>query len=83
MTARERAHGMIDALPEDSVCAVIQFMNRMARKPATPKMAAFLRLQTLRKTAPIDVSMDEWTKALDEKYGKSMLPNDPSDGEEP
>ena len=72
MTAWERAHGIIDTLPEDSVNAVIQFMSRLApskQKSSTPKMEAFLRLQELRKNSPLDISMDEREKAMEEKYG--------------
>lgn len=67
MTVWEKAHGMIDTLPEDSVHAVIKFMSRFSSaKPETaaPKMEAFLRLQKLRKTAPLEISMDELSKKL-------------------
>lgn len=72
MTAWEKVHGMIDTLPEDSVNVVIKFMSRLVpakEQSNTPKMEAFLRLQKMRKTAPLDVSMEEWGKAMDEKYG--------------
>ena len=65
MTAWEKAHGMIDALPEDSVNAVIKFMSRLAparKQSKSPKMEAFLKLQKMRKTAPLDVSVEEWGK---------------------
>ncbi len=89
MTQRERAHDLIDALPEDSVRAVVQVMLRMypfygkTAHPgeASPKMKAYGRLEALRRqSAKYDFSEEERARALEEKYGPSAWTEDAHEG---
>ena len=84
MTLQQRAYGLIDRLPDESVSALIQVMTRMLPHErggaevkehtdgeVSPKMKAYLRMRELRKeTAKYDLSEAQRAAALDEKYGR-------------
>ena len=62
MTLQQEAYGLIDRLSVDSLHVVIQFMTKMLpqeseQDDASSKMAAYLKMQELRKeTAKYDLS---------------------------
>ena len=81
MTARQKAHGLIDRMPEESVQALIPVMTKLIplwKKQQTektaeisPKMRAFLDMQEMRKTAvQYDFSITQREIAMTEKYGE-------------
>ena len=78
MTLQQEAYGLIDRLSVDSLHVVIQFMTKMLPQEseqdvATSKMAAYLRMQELRKeTAEYDLSDAQREEALDEKFGSIL-----------
>lgn len=79
MTIREKAYGLIDNLPEDSVRAVIQIMMRMVSaeekkkdcvSSSLLKKKAFFALQEMRKQGKKYIFSDEErASALEKKYG--------------
>lgn len=78
MTLQQQAYGLIDRLSDDNLHVVIQFMTRMlpqetGQDVATSRMAAYLRMQELRKeTAKYDLSDAQRGEALDEKFGSIL-----------
>ncbi len=79
MTVRQKAHGLIDRMPEESIQALIPVMTKLipftTKQPAkkasehSPKMQAFLDMQEMRKTAvEYDISITQREAAMAEKY---------------
>ena len=81
MTVRQKAHGLIDRMPEESVQALIPVMARLIpfrkkqnekeSEDISPKMQAFLDMQEMRKTsAKYDFSEAQRDAVMAEKYGE-------------
>lgn len=75
---KREALALLEEMPEDKVDFVIEFIRKLevrerSRDRTTPKMAAFQRLEELRKQTAPDIMPDyekELAEARDEKYGR-------------
>lgn len=74
---KREAVALLEEMPEDKVDFVIEFIRQLEiqttdKSVLTPKMAAFQRLEELRKQTVPDIMPDdgkELAEARDEKYG--------------